>query len=52
MTIGVVKPRGNVGRHVLRILLQAGERPRALLRDPTALDTVIADCVDAAPLDV
>ncbi len=52
MTIGVVAPRGNVGTHVLRMLVQAGERPRALLRDPTALSADIDDDVDAVPLDV
>ncbi|MFT3889861.1 MAG: NAD(P)H-binding protein [Arachnia sp.] len=52
MTIGVVTPRGHVGAHVLRMLVQAGERPRALLRDPAVLDAGIADYVDAAPLDV
>lgn len=52
MTIGVVTPRGRVGTHVLRMLVQAGERPRALLRDPAVLDAGIAEYVDAAPLDV
>lgn len=52
MTIGVVTPRGNVGAHVLRMLVQAGERPRALLRDPSTLAPEIAAYVDAEPLDV
>ena len=50
--IGVVTPRGTVGAHVLRMLVQAGERPRALLRDPDALDPLIAERVDTARLDV
>ena len=52
MTIGVVTPRGNVGAHVLRMLVQSGERPRALLRDPSVLGADLADYVDAAALDV
>lgn len=51
MTIGVMTPNGHVGAHVLRLLVQAGERPRALLRDPNTLDQSIADYVDAAVLD-
>ncbi|MCO1338785.1 NmrA family transcriptional regulator [Kocuria polaris] len=52
MTIGVVTPRGNVGAHVLRLLVQSGERPHALLRDPSLLRADLADYVDAAALDV
>ena len=52
MTVGVMTPRGHVGAHVLRMLVQSGERPRALLRDPAALDASIADHVDVARLDV
>lgn len=51
MTIGVMTPRGNVGAHVIRMLVQAGERPRALLRDPSTLDTRIAEYADTATLD-
>jgi len=51
MTIGVATPKGHVGTHVLRLLVQAGERPRALLRDPATLDAAIAEHVDAAVLD-
>lgn len=51
MTIGVMTANGHVGTHVLRLLVQAGERPRALLRDPTKLDPGIADLVDVAVLD-
>lgn len=52
MTIGVVTPRGNVGAHVLRMLVQSGERPRALLRDPSVLGADLADYVETATLDV
>lgn len=51
MTIGVMTPNGHVGAHVLRLLVQAGERPRALLRDPDTLNQSIADCVDVGVLD-
>jgi uncharacterized protein YbjT (DUF2867 family) len=51
MTIGVATPKGHVGTHVLRLLVQAGERPRALLRDPATLDAEIAEHVDVAVLD-
>jgi uncharacterized protein YbjT (DUF2867 family) len=51
MNIGVMTPRGHVGEHVLRLLVQAGERPRALIRDPAALSPDIAGYVDTAPLD-
>lgn len=51
MTIGVATPKGNVGAHVLRLLTQAGERPRALLRDPRTLEADIAEHVEAATFD-
>lgn len=51
MTIGVMTPKGNVGSHVLRMLVHAGERPRALLRDPSTLDPRITDFVETAVLD-
>lgn len=51
MTIGVMTPNGRVGTHVLRLLVQAGERPRALLRDPNKLDQSIARHVDVEVLD-
>lgn len=51
MTIGVATPKGNVGTHVLRLLVQSGERPRALMRDPGTLDAEIAEHVEIAALD-
>lgn len=52
MVIGVVTPRGNVGTHVLKMLVQSGERPRALLRDPSVLGADLAEYVETAALDV
>lgn len=51
MTIGVMTPNGHVGSHVLRLLVQAGERPRALVRDQSKLDQEITHYVDVAFLD-
>jgi uncharacterized protein YbjT (DUF2867 family) len=51
MTIAVATPKGHVGTQVLRLLVQAGERPRALLRDPATLDPAIAAHVDAVRFD-
>ncbi|MFC7535570.1 NAD(P)H-binding protein [Actinoplanes sp. GCM10030250] len=47
MTIGVTGATGNVGSRVTRLLLQAGERPRVLVRDPGRLEPGIAGEVDA-----
>ncbi|MFI7444475.1 NmrA family NAD(P)-binding protein [Nonomuraea indica] len=38
MTIAVTTPTGHVGSRVVRLLLQAGVRPRVLVRDPMRLD--------------
>ncbi|MEU7062171.1 NAD(P)H-binding protein [Streptomyces sp. NPDC046161] len=38
MTIVVTTPTGHVGSRVVRLLLQAGVRPRVLVRDPGRLD--------------
>lgn len=51
MAIAVATPKGNVGANLLRLLVQAGERPRALLRDPATLDAEAAAHVDTAPMD-
>ncbi|WP_017592946.1 NAD(P)H-binding protein [Nocardiopsis potens] len=51
MAIGVTTPTGNVGSHLLRLLVQAGERPRALLRDPSRLAPDLAGHVDAVAMD-
>src|ERR1700750_1077792 len=48
MTIAVTTPTGNVGTHVARLLCQAGERPRLLLRNPDRLDARLRDRVELA----
>jgi uncharacterized protein YbjT (DUF2867 family) len=46
--IAVTTPTGNVGAHVVRMLCQAGVRPRLLLRNPDRLDAEVRDAVDLA----
>ena len=46
MTIAVTTPTGNVGSRVVRLLLQAGVRPRVLVRDPARLDEATRERVD------
>ena len=48
MTIAITTPTGNVGSHVVRMLCQAGVRPRLLLRDPARLDAEVRDQVELA----
>ena len=48
MTIAVTTPTGNVGSHVVRMLYQAGMRPRLLLRNPDRLDADVRDQVELA----
>ena len=52
MTIAVTTPMGNVGSHVVRLLCQAGARPRLLLRDPDRLDTELRERVELAVGDL
>jgi NAD(P)H dehydrogenase (quinone) len=52
VTIAVTTPTGNVGSHVVRMLCQAGERPRLLLRDPNRLDAELRDHVQLAVGDL
>ncbi|GAA4606824.1 uncharacterized protein YbjT (DUF2867 family) [Actinoplanes octamycinicus] len=52
MTIAVTTPTGHVGSRTLQLLLQAGVRPRALLRDPARLDPGLHDLVDLAQGDL
>ncbi|ARQ70530.1 NmrA family NAD(P)-binding protein [Streptomyces marincola] len=47
MTIVVTTPTGNVGSRVVRLLLQAGVRPRVLLRAPGRLEPGVRALVDA-----
>jgi uncharacterized protein YbjT (DUF2867 family) len=51
MTIAITTPRGHVGSHVLRRLVQAGAYPRVLMRDPGVLDPVWHDHVEAVACD-
>ena len=46
MSIVVTTPTGNVGSRVVRLLLQAGVRPRVLVRDPARLDAQTRERVD------
>jgi uncharacterized protein YbjT (DUF2867 family) len=48
VTIAVTTPTGNVGSHVVRMLYQAGMRPRLLLRNPDRLDADVRDQVELA----
>lgn len=52
MEIAVTTPTGNVGSRVVRLLVQAGVRPRLLLRDPAKLDPALRDLVDIAAGDL
>ncbi|MFF0854099.1 NAD(P)H-binding protein [Streptomyces sp. NPDC003280] len=51
MRIAVTTPTGNVGRHVVTMLLRAGVRPRVLARDPGRLDPGVRREVDAVAVD-
>ncbi|MGW7352773.1 NmrA family NAD(P)-binding protein [Streptomyces sp. NPDC054784] len=46
MTIAVTTPTGHVGSRVVRLLLQAGVRPRLLVRDPARLDAATRERAD------
>ncbi|MEU4426890.1 NAD(P)H-binding protein [Actinoplanes sp. NPDC024001] len=46
MTVGVTGATGNVGSRVVRLLAQAGERPRVLVRDPGRLPPDLAGAAD------
>ncbi len=52
MTIAVTTPTGNVGSRVVRLLVQAGLRPRVLVRDPARLDPGLRPLVDVAQGDL
>jgi uncharacterized protein YbjT (DUF2867 family) len=52
VTIAVTTPTGHVGSYVVRMLCQAGERPRLLLRHPDRLDAVLRDRVELAVGDL
>ena len=48
MTIAVTTPTGHVGSQVVRLLCQAGVRPRLLLRNPDRLAPELRDHVELA----
>lgn len=51
MRIVVTTPTGNVGSRVLRLLVQAGVRPVALLRDPARLPPDLSGLVETVRAD-
>lgn len=51
MRIVVTTPTGNVGSRVLQLLVQAGVRPVALLRDPSRLDPRRTGAVETVAVD-
>ena len=50
--IAITTPTGHVGSRVVRLLLQAGVRPRVLVRDPARLDADVRDRVEARTGDL
>jgi uncharacterized protein YbjT (DUF2867 family) len=52
VSIVVTTPTGHVGSRVVRLLLQAGVRPRVLIRDPTRLDGETRKRVDVRQGDL
>lgn len=52
MTIAVTTPTGNVGSRVVRLLVQAGERPRVLVRDAAKLPSDLRPHVEVAQGDL
>ncbi|MER6572333.1 NAD(P)H-binding protein [Streptomyces sp. NPDC001093] len=51
MRIAVTTPTGNVGRHVVAMLLRAGVRPRVLARDPGRLAPDVRREVEAVAVN-
>ena len=52
MTIAVTAATGHVGSRAVRLLVQAGERPTVLVRDPGKLPADLRDLVDVAQGDL
>ncbi|MFB9382566.1 NAD(P)H-binding protein [Pseudonocardia petroleophila] len=52
MRIAVTTPTGHVGRHVVAMLVRAGLRPLALLRDPARLPGAVRGHVDTVRVDL
>ncbi|WP_305091612.1 NAD(P)H-binding protein [Prescottella sp. R16] len=51
MKIAVTTPRGNVGRHLTRMLVQADVRPILLTRHPENIPAAVAEHVDLVAMD-
>lgn len=51
MRIAVTTPTGNVGQHVVSMLIRAGVRPLLLMRDPDRLGAALRGLVDAVAVD-
>ncbi|WP_242908844.1 NmrA family NAD(P)-binding protein [Actinomadura terrae] len=51
MRVAVTTPTGNVGHHVVGMLVRAGLRPRVLVREPGRLAPELRDQVDAVRAD-
>ena len=52
MTIVVTTPTGSVGSRVVELLIQAGERPRVLVRDPARLPLPVRARVETVAVDL
>ncbi|GHD40879.1 hypothetical protein GCM10008097_05460 [Mycetocola manganoxydans] len=51
MTIAVTTPTGNVGSGLVPLLIQAGERPRLLVRDAATLPADVREASDVVEVD-
>jgi uncharacterized protein YbjT (DUF2867 family) len=51
MTIAITTPTGNVGSHLVRLLIQAGERPTVLVRDSGRLANDVIDASEVFEVD-
>jgi uncharacterized protein YbjT (DUF2867 family) len=51
MKIAITTATGNVGRHLVSMLVRAGVRPVVLVRDPARLDRAMCERVDAVSVD-
>lgn len=51
MKIAVTTPTGNVGRHIVAMLIRAGVRPTVLARNSSRLDPGVRDHVDVVTVD-
>lgn len=52
MTVVVTTPTGRVGSRVTQLLIQAGVRPRVLVRDARTVPTVVRDQTDPVEVDL